>query len=267
MNFLDEIFGRTELKNRIESLRQELKRCYEIRDEEKEAFNNQCIKFENKYKEAVLRIQQLEKDLNKSGISPIEPPAKPEPPKPAIGIMPEETKDVFGWVLLTDEYKEILKLLNKKEYGQKCMICKGETTLNDISLLNGRRVHKSCYDEYLNKVCSIKETDAKDYFQKNAVAVCMLKIIHSFWPTYPPDWQQRRKIVLERANNACENEECGESEDELHIHHIKELGAGGNHNLSNLKCLCVDCHNIITPGNKLGDNTIHNNSWLKRKKA
>jgi 5-methylcytosine-specific restriction endonuclease McrA len=65
---------------------------------------------------------------------------------------------------------------------------------------------------------------------------------------YPPDWDARRKTVYRRDDYACQ--ECGlgggphsgESDVELHAHHIQPLSAGGTHHLTNLITLCRRCH-------------------------
>ncbi len=64
--------------------------------------------------------------------------------------------------------------------------------------------------------------------------------IHSFWPSYPPDWEDRKKIIQDRTNKCCEV--CGIDRRELHLHHKIPMHKGGNHTLSNLEYVCVNCH-------------------------
>jgi len=63
---------------------------------------------------------------------------------------------------------------------------------------------------------------------------------------YPDDWQQKRGAVLSRDDHTCQG--CGSATDELHIHHICPLGAGGSNALSNLITLCDECHGRVHGG-------------------
>jgi len=63
---------------------------------------------------------------------------------------------------------------------------------------------------------------------------------------FPPDWQEIRENVLKRDNYQCQD--CGYTPEEkgkyLNVHHKIPRGANGiyNHELDNLKTLCIDCH-------------------------
>ena len=285
MSLLDELLGRIELNKQIESLNTALQSCNKAREDEKSNFENKYVKLESKYKEAEVEIASLKEEfdrinskLEKREETPVDPLEElPEKPFEEQLEQPEKTKspkseletqerkyDAFGWVLLTPEYKKMLSFMLRKEKTNKCIICKKETSLDDISLHNAWRVHKSCYEEYLQKVCSVEKSDAKKYYQENMETVCLLKTIHSFWYTYPPDWEQRCKMVLRRANYACENIECGESEDGLYIHHEYAINIGGNHDLKNLVCLCETCYDEVVP-RELSEGPKPEPSWIKRK--
>ncbi len=58
---------------------------------------------------------------------------------------------------------------------------------------------------------------------------------------YPPEWEKQSKIKMELANNICED--CGQ-EANL-VHHIDK--SKYNHELSNLKALCIPCHQKYHP--------------------
>jgi len=58
--------------------------------------------------------------------------------------------------------------------------------------------------------------------------------------TYPEDWNERRKKVLDRDGYKCQK--CGKEDTELHVHHRIPISRGGNHKLSNLITLCSSCH-------------------------
>ena len=57
---------------------------------------------------------------------------------------------------------------------------------------------------------------------------------------YPPDWDDIRRNVYCAANYRCQN--CHTGDRQLHAHHIVPLSLGGTNSLSNLACLCRDCH-------------------------
>ena len=63
-------------------------------------------------------------------------------------------------------------------------------------------------------------------------------LIYDNWPTYPPDWNERRDIVFDEAE-CCEI--CGSIE-YLHVHHQVPISKGGNHKIENLMALCESCH-------------------------
>lgn len=64
--------------------------------------------------------------------------------------------------------------------------------------------------------------------------------------SYPPDWNERRKIVLERDGYCCQ--QCfypigfKRRARQLQVHHIKALSEGGNNSIDNLVTLCHICH-------------------------
>lgn len=70
---------------------------------------------------------------------------------------------------------------------------------------------------------------------------------------YPPDWQARRRRVLERDGYRCRN--CGVRStrvDEVYfdVDHVVPKSEGGTHALSNLQALCPACHARKHPGNE-----------------
>ncbi len=62
--------------------------------------------------------------------------------------------------------------------------------------------------------------------------------VYDYWPTYPPDWEERRQAKRSE-QPFCEA--CGRSMS-LHVHHRVRVGNGGNHSRSNLAMLCESCH-------------------------
>ena len=71
---------------------------------------------------------------------------------------------------------------------------------------------------------------------------------------YPPDWQWRRKQVMDRDNYICQR--CGRklwgSVVPAHVHHVIPRSLiEGDHKLDNLVLLCEICHSKIdTPGHQ-----------------
>jgi len=69
------------------------------------------------------------------------------------------------------------------------------------------------------------------------------------FPSYPADWDERRRFVLQRDNHTCTS--CGYPHGfrrlvrELHIHHKVSLSDGGNNEPSNLTTLCHVCHRKV----------------------
>ena len=68
----------------------------------------------------------------------------------------------------------------------------------------------------------------------------------------PPDWQDRRRIILNRDGHRCQR--CGakslpSNEVALDVHHVRPRSRGGTHALENLEPLCQQCHAKRHPGN------------------
>lgn len=80
--------------------------------------------------------------------------------------------------------------------------------------------------------------------------------------SYPPDWEYRRDLVIQRDGGKCTK--CGWPEGykrkrrQFHIHHIIPLSKGGNNSLNNLTTLCSICHRNIDADHK---------NMLKKKKS
>ena len=70
---------------------------------------------------------------------------------------------------------------------------------------------------------------------------------------YPPDWEDRKRIVRNRHEHRCQN--CGakylpENDVILHIDHEIPKSEGGSHSLDNLQPLCRHCHAKKHPNNE-----------------
>tara|TARA_B100002003_G_C13928815_1_gene451284 strand:- start:100 stop:765 length:666 start_codon:yes stop_codon:yes gene_type:complete len=108
----------------------------------------------------------------------------------------------------------------------------------------------------------IGSQDAELLDLNEALEVNQQKIynLHSFWQTYPPDWEGRKKAVREKTYNLCEY--CGTEHGERHVHHKIPISKGGNHNLSNLEYICVDCHSEVHGGRDVSteNKVLHDNN-------
>jgi 5-methylcytosine-specific restriction endonuclease McrA len=128
-----------------------------------------------------------------------------------------------------------------------CLICKKNKfdTSGDVLLLNNLLVHKGCeQDLYL----SIKDK-TKDKKDAGNIELDNLKnlqkSIYDYWPSYPPDWNERKQMVREK-RKVCSV--CGKASTRkyrkcpLEFHHTIPISAGGNHLESNLELICKSCH-------------------------
>jgi hypothetical protein len=67
----------------------------------------------------------------------------------------------------------------------------------------------------------------------------VLEALYDYWPTYPPDWEERKLLVKTRSNGC---EKCGTFRRGLHAHHQVPISRGGSHRIDNLILLCERCH-------------------------
>lgn len=157
---------------------------------------------------------------------------------------------------------------------KKCVFCRKTKGGKRITLINAKFIHEDCHnfleyrpeaisnqmmylyqkrDSIINKIFSIFNSDGENSpiniehklvsLNHESQKIQNLKYkIYSYWPEYPPDWDDRRREVIEKAEEKCE--ECGQPEEYmgLHVHHIKFRGRGGSHKISNLIALCEYCH-------------------------
>lgn len=64
-------------------------------------------------------------------------------------------------------------------------------------------------------------------------------LIYNLYLSYPPDWDERRNLVIDRDGERCKR--CS-SWQNLHLHHKVPLSKGGTNEISNLVLLCRKCH-------------------------
>jgi hypothetical protein len=234
------------------------------------------------------KIDQLEQEIKRLGQEPsMRPtPLPPVPPAPPVGprhgpfptgrdyekttahpaLLEREKKtpplagiDLFPEIERDPRFVQYSNDLSRSPNDGKCILCRESVGRGDILLTDGRMIHQKCFDQCFSKLDNLKsDNDADAFLKENPQDVFRAKWLCVHYPDYPPDWISRKKMILERADYECE--ECGEFEDELHVHHKHPLGEGGNNSLSNLQCLCKECHE-----EKHGRKT--EGIWVKRKDA
>ena len=74
---------------------------------------------------------------------------------------------------------------------------------------------------------------------------------------YPANWNQLRKKIYKMANYKCQY--CGKGGYGLNAHHLRHLSNKGSNDLTNLICVCDECHSIRHPKNRELSNKHHNN--------
>jgi len=106
-----------------------------------------------------------------------------------------------------------------------------------------RRLFSDSESEVPNSRKRIAELEQETHrlSQERARHLLTLEHLHDYWLTSrnPPDWDLRRKQVLERFPD-CQGE--GPHSGPLHVHHKIPISKGGNHRLENLIVLCEHCH-------------------------
>jgi hypothetical protein len=167
----------------------------------------------------------------------------------------------------------------------KCFICSGGWT-SGKALLDGSVFHESCYSALLTEVETLPRREEellseldirraffeswkrwfvparrrfaaastnelanlyKDVRNRRYQLAEQLKHIYDVWPTYPPDWAERRKHTWRQNGPGCSR--CGEIT-LLHLHHRRPIHEGGTHRIENLALLCEACHSDAHGGRR-----------------
>ncbi len=93
-------------------------------------------------------------------------------------------------------------------------------------------------------VAQLKARIASCEEQVGKAAAALSDLYEQYWAR-PPDWAERRSLVIHRAGGRCE--QCGRrqagSRVPFHVHHvIPRSEPNGHHGVSNLRLLCEICH-------------------------
>lgn len=268
MNFVELEIKNFELKDEIGSLRKEIS----LLIKEKNELRRTIASLEIKLRDQTISVSTISKPTRSKHESPFSlPPNKKKTPanlpkcgcktEPFLGI------DLFPEIESDARFFEYVGKMAESPVDGKCVLCRKSMEREDILLSNGRMIHKECCEWCLSKLNSLESDKEADLFLKeNTQDVFRAKWLCLYFPDYPPDWKSRKRTVLEKAGYECE--ECGESEDELHVHHKIPIGQGGSNSIENLKCLCRECHEKIHGSfDPVPDNKKEKSPWQLRKEA
>lgn len=150
------------------------------------------------------------------------------------------------------EQQEILNKLKREVERRKKLIFKIVSIFSkpDVGIVD------------IEKKIPILEKDIEKLFGSLSPFQTKTAALYDYFLTYPPDWEVRRKQVVEKDGNHCS--ECGNRR-HLHLHHLKPLSMGGSNKISNLKLLCESCHSKSHGGrNFSGDFNNSETAFSKR---
>ncbi len=118
-------------------------------------------------------------------------------------------------------------------------------------------------DELTNSISTLK-SDVEELTLRLSRIKKELSSIYDYFLSYPPDWDERRQLLINTEGNFCNN--C-RSLSHLHIHHIMPLSKGGTNELSNLKLLCEKCHSGEHGGRDFSGEFSHNETAFSKRVA
>lgn len=148
-----------------------------------------------------------------------------------------------------------------------CTVCKIETDYEyDIALSNGEYLHYSCVimlqmrkheiETALRKQQSqfilslfaptevaqqdiISDAEIKDLRAKLAKLASILSEVYDHLPCWPPDWEERKRILIRENGSVCSH--C-EAEADVYLLHDIPVFEGGTNVLDNLTLMCAECY-------------------------
>ena len=148
-----------------------------------------------------------------------------------------------------------------------CSVCKIETDYEyDIALSNGDSLHYSCIIQLQMQKHEIEtvlqrqkaqlilslfvstggsqqdvpsETEIEDLPAKLEKLKSVLTAIYDHLPSWPPDWEKRKRQVIRQNGSVCSY--CGE-EQEVYLVHDIPVFEGGTNALDNLTLTCAECY-------------------------
>ncbi len=164
------------------------------------------------------------------------------------------------WIYLTDGsrihsacYDQISSYISNKETELDELKRKKEELRKKWKRERGfiakiRRIFSSeIFDEQVfwsetNMLSEAIDTLSKYIIEKREKIDLILCKLYDFWPEIPPDWEDRRQLLIDEFNYCTQCKKFGTRSTSLHVHHIVPISKGGSHRLSNLEVLCEKCH-------------------------
>ena len=164
-----------------------------------------------------------------------------------------------------------------------CTVCKQFADYEyDIDLSNGNHLHSSCLiklqmrEEEIEGILRQKrsqlilslfvrdevpdrEVASEEEVRSLSAELTKLKdtltLIYDFLPSWPPDWNERKRYLIQQNGSICSS--CGEEGDVYLVHEI-DLCEGGTNELDNLELICKPCHeSMYEKGDIFGDFTLN----------
>lgn len=148
-----------------------------------------------------------------------------------------------------------------------CTVCKIETDYEyDIALTNGDYLHYSCIlmlqmqkheiESVLRKqmpqfMVSLfaptegvqqdiaSKAEIEDSHTKLAKLASILDELYDYLPTWPPDWEERKRMLIRENGSICSH--CDKEADVYLLHDIP-IFEGGTNALDNLSLICAECY-------------------------
>lgn len=135
------------------------------------------------------------------------------------------------------------EVIESKVNEKKCEISRLES---EIDKQNGLAFKlKSLFSkpqleiEDLHNLMDNLQSDIEGLSSRLSITKNELSSIYDYFLSYPPDWCERRLLLINSKGNFCSD--CGTTS-HLHVHHVKPLSKGGSNKLPNLLLLCESCH-------------------------
>jgi len=164
-----------------------------------------------------------------------------------------------------------------------CTVCKQFADYEyDMMLSNGEHLHTSCLmklqirkDEiesilrqhssqftlslFVRNEAPDREVASEEEVRSLSSELTKLKntltSIYDFLPSWPPDWDERKRHLIQQNGSICLS--CGKERGVYLIHEI-DLCEGGTNELDNLELICKVCYDIMCgKGDIFGDFTLN----------
>lgn len=155
--------------------------------------------------------------------------------------VPDTHHGLLDWIEDTDAFQRLYDETADGGGLDVCYLCGGDPDMaQSVILLNGWRVHERCFDMLTQRLAMLKTVqEARQLFKLSPNLLCAHRLVNVYWPGSPPDWENRREMIFERADGSCEN--CGRAGGGFEIRRVHPLERKGNHSNDNFLCLCPEC--------------------------